>query len=367
MRPALHDLPLGEALLARLEPKPLLRGAPTPGGDLQPAGRLGGVLLVVFAPEHGCVLAVTPDTTLRVYSYPDFRLRAVSPLTQTIYQAALDTRRGLLYAAVCPPAALVLGPLGNRERAHGDLQVFDVRPLLALARNASAAPVQGPRLSPRRTLPLAAHVRNLWLSADGRWLHYLANERRSTHIGRVRTADLVLAGSLPLRFSGGSLVRSVDGRMLYGTALDHLFILDPETLRIRRSVAYPGGTTGLVADDQQRIYLVETGRVTTVTVLDMRQGRITGNWTVPLKGRIHLALAPDGQRLYMSSSAVTGNRIYSLLVSGERAKQPLLLGQAGSDRLGVVRGKNFLSPDGKFLINRAGKVFRLSPTPDSLQ
>jgi hypothetical protein len=361
MLASLPLLPPGERVHPRPSPRPLLGAGPTSGADLQPAGHIGSVLDMVFAPSRGCALAATPDGSLRVYSYPDFRLRSVCPLEQVIYRAALDVPRGLLYAAVCPPANLVLGPLGNREQARGDLQVFDVRELLTRAGSDARPAAQ--RLTPLRTLNLDADVSSLWLSPDGDSLHYLGTERRSTHIGRVRTADLVREATRPLRFTNGALYRSANGRMLYGAALDHLFTVDPQTLSISRSVSYPGGTIAIAGDDSGRLFLVEAGRFATITVLDMHQSQVVGNWSLPLRGRIYLALAPDGRRLYVSNALLTGNRIYSLLIGGERGVRPQLLGQAASDRGGVVRGENFVSPDGKFLVNRAGRVFRLSPPP----
>jgi len=79
----------------------------------------------------GVMLAVAPDGSLRVYSYPDFKLRATYRLAAAAYQAAFDGKQMRLYAAVLDPKGLTERP---RARGVGDIHVYELKDLLVSAK-----------------------------------------------------------------------------------------------------------------------------------------------------------------------------------------------------------------------------------------
>jgi hypothetical protein len=117
----------------------------------------------------------------------------------------------------------------------------------------------------------------------------------------------------------------------------------------------------IVADAHGRAFIAENFQGGLVTVVDGGKGEALGRWRAPLPGRAYLCLSPDQRCLYLGSSGVAGNVVYALDIAGDRAVRPAVVGKAASTPEAPVRGENFVTPDGQFLINRTGTVFRITP------
>ncbi len=82
-----------------------------------------------------------------------------------------------------------------------------------------------------------------------------------------------------------------------------------------------------------------------------------------MHGRVYLGMSTDQYRLYVGTSSVIASPLHSLFIHGHSWKVPPQVGLAVSDARGTVRGEFFLTPDGNYLVNRWGRVFRLAQGP----
>jgi hypothetical protein len=372
--PPTAKMPMGGPAMARMRglammapPPPMGKGGlalttfkvhdkPPAHGDLTPVARLGGLLALAVSPAHHAAFATTRDGGLRVYSYPALELRATYRLTQPAYQALVDDGQARLYLAGSAPEALQFGPLGDRLRARGSLLVYDLLPLL------KGPPREAP-LTPLHTLGLDVDVQNMALSPGGEWLYFLAATQRNTVLGRVNVARWSQEGLVPVSGGAGAMALSPDGKQLAITQLGRVVVIDPNTLLAVRNVLGVGAATTMVAGSAGRVFLAEHGRGGVITVADTQRGVVLGRWALSLPGRVFLSISPDQRRLFLSCSGVADNRVCSLRVDGDWAVRPALLGLAWATKDAPVRGETFVSPDGRYLINRLGTVFRLAPGP----
>jgi hypothetical protein len=320
------------------------------------AARVAEALAAAIDPEAGAALLFTRHGNLLHYSYPDFRLRGSYRLDQPAYRAALDGRRGLLFVASSPvrTLALAVGTAGDREGAPGDVRVYDVGALLRGGER------PGAELLPVVTFPDQGYVPNLLLSPDRRWLYYLSVSPQVVTLCRVSTDRRALAGEEPLRGGAGALALSPNGQGLYATTVSAVLAIDPSTLQVMRRALLPFVPYDLAADNDGRVFVGSRGEHPALVALDMRQEvSVLGHWKAPFPGRLYLGLAPGGRSLYLGTSSLSADRIQALRVDGERVRRPWLEGAVSTDDDGLVRGEFQITPDGLFLLNRWGKVYRL--------
>lgn len=346
--------PQGEALMRSR----IREGAsPTIYRDLQPITRLGELLAMSFCPRPngGAILVTTADAHLKEFSYPDFRLRARYRLEAPGYRAVVDGRRGTLWVAACAPGSLRVNQHGDPPRGRADLHVYDV-PLPT--ENQSAATHA---LHPRRVLPLASDVLELLIAPDADALFYLAQDDNGVRVGRIDAERHMVEREVSLAETIRALCLTADGKTLYAAGNSSVLVLDPATLQLRRSVEVKVDVRTLTAANDSCVYLGEQGQWTRLTCLDLSaEEPALHQWPARLHGRIYLKLAADQHRLYVGSSSVITEQIDSLLVRGHAWKTPLVLAIAVSGTEGIVRGEFFLTPDGRYLVNRWGTVFRLA-------
>jgi hypothetical protein len=344
-------------------PERLAAGNELPPGSRSTLPEARGLLTLTVAPRSGTAFATTADGSLLQYAYPEWNFVARHRLPLPAYQAALDEGRGRLYVASSAPEALAFGPLGDREPARGDLHVYDVRPLLEGA-GAAWRGRAGTSLAPVRAHELDADVLSLQLSPDGEWLYYLASSPQGSPLGRLHAPSWTApaGGTFPMRAGAAGLCLAPDGKALYLSRPGRALVFSGDLWR-SDDLAAPAAAS-MAADRAGRLFLAEEGRGEqgggTVTVLDTQRQVTLARWSVALPGRLFLCLSPDGQRLYLSNSCVAGNAVLCLLVGGERAVAPALVGVAETSRDAPLGGPSFLSPDGRSLVNRAGALFRLA-------
>jgi hypothetical protein len=331
--------------------------APGAGGGPRLAARVAESLAAAIDPEAGAALLLTRHGGLRHYSYPDFRLRGSYRLDRPGYRAALDGRRGLLFVASGSARALAhaVGTAGDREGASGDVRVYDVGPLLRGAERPESD------LSPVATVPDQGYVPGLTLSPDRRWVYYLSVTVPLVAVCRLSTDRRALDARQVLPGGVGTFSLSPDGQALYAATTSGVVGIDPRSLQVTRRVVLPIVPIDLVAGNGGRVFVGSRGERPAVVALDLRDAPAAlGHYQAPFPGRLFLGLAPNGRRLFLGTSSVTADRLVALRVDGEHVRQPQVEAEVSTDDAGLVRGEFVISPDGRFLLNRWGKVYRLS-------
>jgi hypothetical protein len=325
--------------------------------DLQWVADVGDLLALAVNPDRAgwAFFATGSDCTLKQYSYPDFRLQATHLLDQPAYRAVAAGRHGTLWVAASDPQWLRVNRHGDRPSGHGDLHVYDV-PMFQQNKGDTVV-----RLHPRHVVAVGGDVRELLSSSDGRWLFYLADTDCGTLLGRVDADWERLAGKLSLPKGTNALCLTPDGQTLYAAGTESVFAIDPVTLRVSRRVAVKAQTNSVAADNEGRVFLGSLGQWSDLTMLDLSGPKpVVRNWSANLHGRIYLRLASDQYRLYVGTSSAISDHLDSLLVRGHEWMPPPRVGFVEDVSRGPIRGEFFVTPDGEFLVNRWGKVFRLT-------
>ncbi|HWG46582.1 MAG TPA: hypothetical protein VN688_27720 [Gemmataceae bacterium] len=201
----------------------------------------------------------------------------------------------------------------------------------------------------------------LLASPDPRWLFYLARTEDGVHLGRIDVDRQCFDARRSLPAKTRAMTLTPDGKTLYAAGDRILFVIDPATLNVRRQVELNTDIYSLAADNENHVYLGTQGQWTNLSRWDLSGATPSSQqWFAKLHGRIYLKLAPDQNRLYVGTSSVISNHLDALLVRTHRGNAPYQIGIAASDSHGLIRGEFFITPDGQFLLNRWGKVFRLA-------
>lgn len=325
--------------------------------DLQPGTRLGDLLAVAVAPSpsgDGSAFVTTADGLLKDFSYPNFQLRAAYRLEQPAYRAALDDRRALLWTAACAPANLRVNRHGDQPLGRGDLHVYALPPSTRSRATTLA------ELHPHRVLPVAGDVLELLIAPDQQALFYLARTDDGVYLARIDAERQAVDRQVRLADEIRALCLTADGKTLYAAGGGMVCVFNPASLQLLRRVDVKADVYAIAADNEGGVYLAEQGQWTKLTRLDLRGPQaIVRQWIARLHGRIYLKLAPDQYRLYVGTSSVISDHLDSLLIHGHSWDTPLVTSMAVSRPQTPVQGEFFLTPDGSFLINRWGSVFRL--------
>lgn len=320
------------------------------------AGRISPWLSAVAHPD-GTLLTVDDNALLRVFAPDSFRLVASCSLAQPASACALDARRGLLYTAGSYSEFTVPAPLGERLRGLGELLVYDVRDILA-----GKGPAKKP-LIPLWTLSLEGAVLGMHLSATGTALAALVATPYRSALVQIDTDKRILAQSLHLPNGVGGITQATDASELYVNAPGRLTVVNPESFKLRREIILSGAFSFLAPGTDGVIFLGERNQGTDITALDTRTGLIIGQWKVRLPGRLAMTSSPDGSRLFLSNTTVTGGQLWVLDVRGKELREPSIIAAAKSDADGLLRGGSYVTPAGAFLLNAHGRIFRLQALP----
>jgi hypothetical protein len=324
--------------------------------DLQFAAHLGELLSLAVAPNAAggaAAFTTTADGSLKQFSYPDFEWRATYRLEQPVYRAVTDGR-GVLWLAASEPRALQIERFGDRPTGRGDIHLYD------LPNPRREQPATNGVLHPRRILPLRGTVLELLATADFRTLFYLARIDQGVRVGRLDPERESQVAESPLPDDIQALCLAPDDRALYAAGGASVLVLDPPTLAVRRRLTVEADIYSIAADKEGCVYLGEQGQWTNVTRLDLSGPEpVLRSWYSRLHGRIHLKLAANQNRLYVGTSSVISTQVDVWLARGHSWTTPPHIGGDLADDHGPNRGELFLTPDGRFLVNRCGKVFRL--------
>ncbi len=162
-----------------------------------------------------------------------------------------------------------------------------------------------------------------------------------------------------------ALALSPDGKGLYAAGPRLVRVLDPATLRVRRSIPVEPLVADLEADNAGRLYLAEAGQWTEITIVNAGgEGEVLARWKTRLHGRIYLHLLPNGRRLYFGTSSLVSSALRCWQLRDFRGPTPTQFGQVSTDNTGPVRGEFFITPDGRYLVSRWGKIYQLAPQPE---
>jgi hypothetical protein len=318
-------------------------------GEMGTAGRIAPLLALTGDLRSGSLLTSDHNGLLRCYS-ASLQLLGERQLPGVAYQLVLDSSRGHLYAAVAPRGYIMLGPLGDRERADGDLHVYDVKDLL----EGRADP--GVPLKPIRTVPVRGHMYSLLLSRDGQHLYYLSHVGRKSQIGRLALRDWTSATPHEVLGAGLSwLVQAPDSGQIIAMAGGELLVID-STNWTKTERRVEAAIAAFAMGSQGQLYAIQRGTANFLVALDLNSGQIHSRMTLPLVGRFYTRLSPDGGRLYISTSAVLDGRVFAVDVTGKPGTMRVV-GHAGRDRSRLLRGGLFVSPDGKLVMTGNGVVF----------
>lgn len=324
----------------------------SPSPDLRPAARIGDLLAATAAVnpnDDGLAIVARNDGVIQSFTYPDFHLCATHRLDGIAYRLAMAGRNRDLWAAVCEANKLQANRYGDRPLGRADLHVYDL----------SSATSE--RLHPRRVFPIGGNVLELLLSPDQATLFYLAQTDDGVRLGRLNAVRQELDCWIALPEEIRALSLTPDGLTLYAAGGGSVHIFDAATLRTSRSLEVKTNAYAIAADNEGYVYLAEQGQWTNLTRLDLRGSQpILHHWSARLHGRIYLKMSPDRYRLYVGSSSVISDRLDVLLIRGHSWQTPPMLAMSISTPQTPLLGEFFLTPDGRFLINRWGQVFHLS-------
>lgn len=300
----------------------------------------------------GLAILATRDGRLRVYDPAGWNEIRSRTLELPAYHLRIDPVRRLLFAACTPSTALRLNDMGERIYAQGDVHVYD----LDAALDGSAG-----QLEPTHKFPVGAHLVNLALSPDRRHLYFLAEGGTTCRLFRIDTTTW--KADEPLIFQSprpGLLSLSPDGQALYALAGGRLFTVDSRRWTITDEVATSFAVHAMVADNQGRLYLAERGRGVQVKVIDLAARKTLARFSSgsETEGLPSLSMLADSNRLVVGTSSFATGRVWVLDVSGPVDK-PRVIGQAGSDRGRLLRGRLSATSDGRHLLTTTGHVFRL--------
>jgi hypothetical protein len=339
--------------LSEVPISPLLAENGVASPELPFVGEIAPCLALTGDLDRGLLLTSSLDGRLRWYDKTSLRLLGSSPLLRPAYQMVLDGPRGLLITASVAAKKVSLGPLADNQNLLGSIDIYDMAPLLA---NSST---KGSPLVPRQTFPVNSRLSTMYLSADGMYVHYLADSSQRAYIGKVDTrhGKLIEGAALP---HGGTtaLAQAPGGGTLYALASGRLFAIDPKTGKLSDAVRVGPTVATICAGENGRLFLLERRQQLVVHAIDFSSGTVMSSWSADLDGRVFLRNSPDGKRIYLGNSTVYDASISQVDAAAAKSGPPTLLAHATSNRDRLVRGVLLVTPDGEYVVTGSGLVFR---------
>jgi hypothetical protein len=328
--------------------------APAPD-DLKSGPDIPRFYTAVVDPEAHLALFTEGQQLVRC-DYPDFKQTSTYSLGEmSAFAGALDRARGLLYLAVCKPQALQGTNPIQRLLGTGDIHMHDVR---ALREGKVEA---GSVLRPAAVIRLEKKITRLILSPDGRWLYYLdVTDGKNPKVGRIDAMARQPAGETALLEATEDISLAPDGKMLYAAGRPApgkgaVQVIDTADLKVSKEVPLPGAPYGVAAAEGERVYVALMGQWTDAVALDVREGVVAVRWG-GLYGRCLVQLAPDHKRLYVAITDLSPPTLQAWKLPEKPGEKP----QKAAEVRGGATPQFLITPDGRFLLNREGKSFRLA-------
>jgi hypothetical protein len=318
----------------------------TPEAPVQAQFSLQGKIppyVALASSPTGHLLATSERGELCVYRQADYTLLHKVILPGPAYALALDAAKGRLYAAVTTAPRLPVHTLKAREHPLADIHAYDVKKLL------SDKPTEETHLQPLAVRRLGESVLSLLLGRDGQDLFLIAETSHDSHLRRLRTEDLHPEQELPLRNgSVNAMSLSPDGSRLFLLASGRLLSLEPSTWKERNRTVVGLNFFSPISISNKHVILIDRQITLQMIVVDTQARKSLARWELSgLEGRISLTRSPDGQRVYIGSSAVLHGQIWEVDCQGERLTQPVVTRVAYSNHERVFRGPVQISSDGR--------------------
>jgi hypothetical protein len=339
-------------------------GEPT-GKDFVFALNIGHFLAAQIDLRLALLVITTLDGTIRAFDYPSLKLHGDYRLAKDLaaYQAVIDGKKGLLYAAVAKKKELNPGPMGfDHVEAGADILVFDVS---HLEENKGDGKTD---IEPVNIIRVGAKVRRLLLAPDGTQLYFVeVNKDGDITLVRVNTETLKRDGDLKLAEKTDAFCLTPDGKTLYATAPRKkegsnrpsclLQIISVADMKITRTAELDAAAADIVSDDQAFLYLSggwdnNAGEITVVQLKE--EPHIVLQTSHPLHFG-WLATTPDGSTLYLASRRIA-RLLHSCPIPETFDKTFMEIQGNGQSRQGVG-GPLYVSPDGRCVLCTAGGIF----------
>ncbi|HEY7312394.1 MAG TPA: WD40 repeat domain-containing protein [Gemmataceae bacterium] len=352
--------PPDEAVVEKPADKPAVSGA-----DLQPAGTIEPFLSAVVDPKAGRALTLGWDRFLRVYSYPAFQFERAYWLGATAYQAVLDRERGLLYAAVCDPPALEHKKDKHNWRhsvtvGPADLHVYDVKKILA------GEKLSDYMLRPTKMIPLKEPLRHLLMAPDHRWIYYLTDDgKEPSRLGRIDAAAHGKDQVTKIEHSSGELRLSLDGKTLCAgrgsgdpkQKKGFVEVFDAATMKPQRTIETPFVPAQIADGGGGRLFVCGDAPL---ALLDTKDGgaAVHTRFDFPMCDG-YLRVGSASGRLYSVSPTMRSIECYDF-TNGAPVGRPRPEEKLGDKGDGSLVSDALVTPDGKYLLFKAGGVVRLA-------
>lgn len=333
---------------ARVPKEPDALPPPTEPGRpvrLSPREQIGAHEIAVVSSDGRDVLVFNEGGRLNHYRADDFGRKGTYQLDRGgFYEAALD-RKGNLYAIGLSPRARA----GSRRVGPGDLYLY------RLAGQFQGRPAPS-TIHTDRVITLGRTVNRLLVDPEGNWLYYL--DVRARKVGRVdprvdQLHELTLPGEVE------AMCLTPDGSKLLVVGGSTLRQIDTSRWRLGRETSLQGAYRDVQATDDGRVFLLSGSAHANsfVSVLDTAEGGDESRWATLSAGQT-LALSSDGRTLFVPASAAP--QLLAFSVPEQRVRQAASAPQQTA--LGTAeepRGRVVVSPDGKFVLSRGGRVVRV--------
>lgn len=331
-------------------------------------GKIEPFLGVVVSPERKLVLTSTTRSFLKLYTYPDFRLKGSYKLRGPATHLAFDSRRNQLYAHVTSVERLQTNTPGKSPSGLGDLLVYDLNDILTGKDSTTT------ELTETASIELNANTKKMLLSKNSEHLYILTEQSQGMDapgkLFRIQTAQN--QADLDRDFEKGveSMCLSPDGTSLYVAVspLGHkyysmdrpeegkLFLIDPATLEILKTALIELDPCDIQANDLGQVYVCGgSNQHTTIAVVDMKMARaIVAQWRGVFMGA-SIQLSNDTQRLYVAERMVSPASIKEWKLPADLDEKPVVSDVPSVQGSGFG-GEIFLTPDNRFVLTRNGGV-----------
>jgi hypothetical protein len=332
---------------------------------LEPVASVGRWLACVIAEESRIAFVMTREGELKQFSYPEFHLRNTHRLDGAAYQAALDARQGRLYAAVTPPGQVKDAGVVGRLCEVGDLQVYDVRPLLGAG---------GPPRELKAEAVLARGVKAgaLHLSADGGKLFCLdVNDPGNVRLLQFSTATHRRERETRLADGTEVLRLGPGGKKLYAAAPapdpgapgavprpQTVQVIDAATLQVEQPLQIPRSFYDMDVAPDGKVYLSPAGHIwDNVYRVDVLGDQSVTVWSAGVYGRSFLRVCPTGTRVFLMTQGLSPTSLECRGLGDRRGPYTVAAPDHGR---GDLFGEMLLTSDGKYVLCKGGAVFRVT-------
>jgi hypothetical protein len=368
---AVTDEPAFKGRIRRIGPRrmPERPGNANSPNEMQFLTKLPMLASAVFAPSSRALFTLSETGTLLHYTYPGFKEVGRYRLANGAHRSALDERAGRLYVASnrTTPAAQALD--STRQIGFGDIQIYDLKPLLRNPRNDEA------RLQPSSTIAVGGKISHLLLAPDGKSLYYLdVNDPAKPRLGVIDTALQRETRTIPIAANTEVICLAPNGSQLYaaatlcghkymhpiGTRVEGLIqVIEPASGKTRLSFKIPEDPFDMVVTADECVVVTNgSNQSRPLVVVDLKD---EGGPIIEQIGGVYMAsyvrLSSNGKRLFVADTQLSPPTTSIWDMEALARLELKGCGAARGTEKQPAGGDFYLSPDGKCLVCRSGAVY----------